>query len=221
MAEEKGASAAKPRIRRRWAPARYQVVLSVASLLALLVASMLVAIVLVLALRADGRDLDDRGVPYASAVAAAALNAKGVANDQRGFLLTGDPTFIREADHRVSAARAAFAVATRAAIDPAQRQAVHDAHSGFERWLRTMRGEFATFQAGDRRNAIAASLGSDRSLRKTYEQSLATAQALGARPAPATGSTVVPSSRLMWILVAFLLVALVAGVWVVFRNDLS
>jgi methyl-accepting chemotaxis protein len=221
MAEEKGASAAKPGSRRRWAATRYRVVLSVGSLFAVLVAAMLVAAVLVLAFKADGGHLGDRGVPYASAVAAAALDAKGAANDQRGFLLTGDPTFIQEADHRIGQARAAFAVATKAAVDPAQRQAVRDAHAGFERWVRTVRGEFATFQAGDRRTAIAASLGSDRSLRKTYERSLATAQALGAGPTRATGSAMAASSRWTLVLLAFLLVVLVVGVGIAFRDDLA
>jgi methyl-accepting chemotaxis protein len=109
---------------------------------------MLVAIVLVVALKADERHGDDRGVPYASAVATASLNAKGVVNDQRGYLLTGDPTFIHEADGRISTARAAFGAAIDAAADPAQRRAVDDARSGFERWVQTMRGEVATFQAG-------------------------------------------------------------------------
>jgi hypothetical protein len=39
-----------------------------------------------------------------------------------------------------------------------------------------MRGEAVTFQAGDRRGAIAASLGPDRALRKSYERSLANAR---------------------------------------------
>lgn len=151
-------------------------------------------------------------MPYASAVAVAALNAKGIANDQRGYLLTGDAWFIHEADRRISDARAAFAAAATAAVDPAQRQAVNDAHAGFERWVQAMRGEFATSQAGDHRSAIAASLGADRALRKAYEQSLARAQTLGANSIQSATSTIAAaSSRSVWILVAWLLVALVIG----------
>jgi CHASE3 domain sensor protein len=69
--------------------------------------SMLVAIVFVVGLKADETHLNDRDVSYASAVAAAALNAKGIANHERGFLLTGDPRVIDEADHRMRGARAA------------------------------------------------------------------------------------------------------------------
>jgi methyl-accepting chemotaxis protein len=220
VADEKRTSPARPRTPRRLS-LRYQVVLGVGSLLALLVTAMLVAIVLVVALKADERHGDDRGVPYASAVATAALNAKDVANDQRGFLLTGDPRFIHEADRRISTARAAFTAAIDAAADPAQRRAVNDARSGFERWVQTMRSEVATFQAGDRHSAIATSLGPDRALRKTYEQSLANAQALSAHSTESTtSSAAATSSRWAWILVACLLAALVIGVGVAFRNDL-
>jgi methyl-accepting chemotaxis protein len=220
VADEKRTSPARPRTPRRLS-LRYQVVLGVGSLLALLVTAMLVAIALVVAVKADERHGDDRALPYASAVATAALNAKGVANDQRGFLLTGDPTFIHEADRRISDARAAFAAAIDAAADPAQRRAVDDARSGFERWVQTMQGEFATFQAGDRHSAIATSLGPDRALRKTYEQSLANARALSAHSTEsATSPAAAASSRWAWILVACLLAALVIGVGVAFRNDL-
>jgi CHASE3 domain sensor protein len=229
VADEKRTSPARPRTPRRLS-LRYQVVLGVGSLLALLVTAMLVAIALVVAVKTDERHGDDRelpyasavatAVPYASAVATAALNAKGVANDQRGFLLTGDPAFIHEADRRISA-RAAFTAAIDAAADPAQRRAVNDARSGFERWVQTMHCEFATFQAGDRHSAIATSLGPDRALRKTYEQSLANAQALSAHSTESTtSSAAATSSRWAWILVACLLAALVIGVGVAFRNDL-
>jgi methyl-accepting chemotaxis protein len=212
MAEEHEPSLARPRSRRRRLPMGFQVWLGVGSLLALLAASMLIAIVVVVSLKADERHLNDRDVPYASAVADAALNAKGIANDQRGYLLTGDPKFIHEADRRISDARTAFAAATRAALDPAQRQAVNDAHSGFERWVQAMHGEFATFQAGDHRASIAASLGPDRALRKTYEQSLARAQTLGASSIQSATSTITAaSSRSVWLLVAWLLVGLVIG----------
>ena len=189
---------------------RFQVVLGGASLLALLVASTMIAGALVLAFKVDQRPLDERDVQYASAIAAAALDAKGVANDQRGFLLSGDPMFIHEADRRTSDARADFAAAITAAAGPAQRQAVNDARSGFERWVQTMQGEFATFRAGHRQSAVAASLGPDRTLRKTYEQSLANAQA---QAAPSVGSAASSGaaawSRWSWILFAGLMAALV------------
>jgi CHASE3 domain sensor protein len=218
VAEQKGTSPPRPRRRRHRLPTRFQVVLGGGSLLAMLIA----AVALVLAFKVDERQLSDRDVQYANAVAAAALNAKGVANDQRGFLLSGDPVFIHEADRRISDARAAFAAAIGAAAGPTQRQAVNDARSGFERWVQTMQGEVMTFQAGDRHSAIAASLGPDRTLRKTYEQSLANAQALDAHSiGSATSSGAAASSPWTWILVAGIMAALVIGVGIAFRNDLS
>jgi methyl-accepting chemotaxis protein len=195
----------------------FQVLLGVGGLLALLAASMLVAIFLVVGLKHNETHLNDRDVPYASAVATAALNAKGIANDQRGFLLTGDPKFIDEADRRISAARAAFAAAANAAADPTQRQTVNEAHVGFERWVQAVHGEFAAFQTRGHQGAITASLGPDRALRKTYEQSLARAQALGASSIQSARSSVAAaSSRSVTILVACLLVALTIGIGVAF-----
>jgi methyl-accepting chemotaxis protein len=216
VAEDNAISPARPRRRRRL-PMGFQVLLGVGGLLALLAASMLVAIFLVVGLKHDETRLDDRDVPYASAAATAALNAKGIANDQRGFLLTGDPKFIDEADRRISDARAAFAAAANEAADPTQLVAVNQAHAGFERWVQAVHGEFAAFQSGDRRGAITASLGPDRALRKTYEQSLARAQALAASSIQSARSSVAAaSSRSVTILVACLLVALAIGVGVAF-----
>jgi methyl-accepting chemotaxis protein len=216
VAEDNATSRVRPRSRRRL-PMGFQVLLGVGGLLALLAASMVVAIFLVVGLKHDETHLNDRDVPYASAVATAALNAKGIANDQRGFLLTGDNKFIDEADRRISDARAAFATAANAAADPTQRQAVNQAHAGFEGWVRALHGEVAAFQTGDHRGAITASLGPDRALRKTYEQSLARAQALGASSIQSARSSVAAaSSRSVTILVACLLVALTIGVGVAF-----
>jgi methyl-accepting chemotaxis protein len=212
--EDNATSPAMPAGRRRRLPMGFQVLLGAGSLLALLAVSILVAIFLVVGLKADEAHLNDRDV-YASAVAAAALNAKGIANDERGFLMTGDRKFIQEADHRISDARAAFAGAASAAVGAAQRQAVTEARAAFERWVQAVQGEFATFQAGDHQGAVAASLGPDRALRKSYEQSLASAQALGANSIQsASSSFATASSRSVKILVAYLLVALIIGIGV-------
>ena len=195
----------------------FQVVLGAGGLVGLLVVCMLVAIALVAGLQAGEARLNGRDVSYASAVAAAALGAKGIANDERGFLLTGDRGFIGEAGHRMRGARAAFAEAVSAADGPAQRQAVSQARAAFERWVQAVHGEFAAFRAGDRHGAVTASLGPDRALRKTYERSLARAQALGASSIRSARSSVAAaSSRSVTILVACLLAALTIGIGVAF-----
>jgi len=117
--------------------------------------------------------------PCANSVAAAALTAKGIANDERGFLMTGNGRFIEEADRRVQRARASFAVSAAAASGRGQQDAVAEARAGFERWVSAVRREFAAFRSGDRRGPTAASLGPNRALRKRYEAARARAQALG------------------------------------------
>jgi methyl-accepting chemotaxis protein len=191
----------------------FQVWLGVGALLALLAASVLVAVFLIVGLRHHEAHLNDRAVPYARAVAAAALNAKGVANDERGFLMTGDEKFIDEADRRARSAGAWFAASAAAASGQAQRRAVTDASTGFRRWLTAVRREFATFQRGNQHGPISASLGPDRALRKRYEAALTRAQALGdgaIRSADASVATA--SSRSITILLVGLLVALIIGV---------
>jgi methyl-accepting chemotaxis protein len=191
--------------------------LGLGGLLALLVVSMLTAITLVIGLKHDETGLNDRYVRYSGAIATAAFDAKGIANDQRGFLLTGDRTFVEEAEHRTGEARAAFDTATNAVTDSARRQAVGEARAGFERWVQAVHEEFATFAAGDHQAAISASLGPDRELRKTYEQSLARAQALAETSIKsAEASVTAASSRSIWILVACLLIALTVGLGVAF-----
>lgn len=203
-----------PRTPRLWHPFPIgrQMLLGLGILLALLAVSMLAAISLVLGLKHDENGLNDRDVPYASAIATAALAAKGIANDQRGFLLTGDRTFIEEADQRVSEVKTALDAATKTAADEPRRRAVRQAEAGFERWMRAVNGEFAMYEAGDHEGAINASLGSDRELRKTYEQSLDSAQIMAENSIKsATDSVTAASSRSVWILVACLLIALVVS----------
>jgi methyl-accepting chemotaxis protein len=200
---------------RRALPIGFQVMLGLGGLLVLLAACSLVAIFLVLNLQHDETHLNDSDVPYAGAVGAATLNAKGIANDERGFLMTGDPKFMQEAEHRVTDARAAFATALGSAADARQRQAVEKARAGFERWVQVVHGEFEAFQDGDRQGAIAASLGPGRAMRKAYEASLTSAQTLGASSIQsARSSFAVALSRSLWIIVACLLVALAIGVGV-------
>src|SRR3954469_16938222 len=82
---------ARPRM-----PVGIQVVLGVGSLLGLLVIAGTAAVVLLVGLHRDQRQLDSRDVPYAGYVARAALAAKGIANDERGFLLSGGNAAYRD-----------------------------------------------------------------------------------------------------------------------------
>ena len=194
------------------------------SLLALLAVAIVAALLLIVDLNDDTTELTDNQIEYTTAINAAALNAKAIANDERGFLLSGNPEFIQELETRTGRARAAFAVAASEADSDAQRQAVIDANAGFERWLNELRRETATFRAGDREKAVAISLGPTRTLRKTYERSLAHAQDLGVDAVQSAGTSVSDAStRSVAILLAYLVVALAIGIvvtWWVLRKVL-
>lgn len=216
MREEITTDQTMPRRKRR-PPLAAQVLLGLGGLLALLVVSITVAMVMVVNVRHNETSLNDRDVPFSGAVGAAALSAKGIANDQRGFLLTGDETFIDEAHRRAGDARGAFATGQAAAGDAAQREAIRRASAGFEDWVQALNEEFATFKAGDHKAAIAASLGPERELRKSYERSLASAQTLGQHSIQsASDSVTATSSRSLLILVVTLIAAIVIGVAVVY-----
>lgn len=192
-------NAVQPRI-----PLGRKVRAGLGALLALLALLVGVAIFLVVNLTAVEDD-----VPYTTAIAAASLDAKSVANDQRGFLLTGDPMYLREADERVADARQDFAAAARAAVTDEQRRAASDSSAGFELWWTAAQAEFATYQVGDKQSAIAASVGPDRALRKHYEESLSRTRSLGQSSLQSATSRL-PGPAVV-SLIGCLVAALVAG----------
>jgi methyl-accepting chemotaxis protein len=196
------------------------VLFGVGSLLALLAVAVGLAVVLIVSLEDDATDEAQRHVLYATAIHEAALSAKGIANDQRGFLLSGNPEYLDEIDTRLTDARSAFTFAANYAVGAGQREAVRESRTGFERWFRVLNGDIEAFRRGERKQAIQASLGSTRQLRKTYEQSLAHAYTLGVRSIEsATSSLSSSASRSVTILLSYLALALVLGVavalWVV------
>jgi CHASE3 domain sensor protein len=162
----------------RAVPPTYQVVLAAGVIVAILAGLVVVAILSLLSLREDQVQLQDRNVPYAVAIATAALNAKGMANDERGYLISGNREFLNEFDQRLINARTAFAEAAIAADGDKQHRAVSVAHAGFEDWVWAVREEFKIFERGERRKATRTALGPVRSLRKEYEAELADAQAV-------------------------------------------
>jgi methyl-accepting chemotaxis protein len=198
-------------------PMGLQVWLGTGTLLILLAGSIVLAIVLIERTAAREQRLNDRAVPYADATAAAALSAKGVANDERGLLMSGDRRFVAEADSRAARARSAFATARAAASTDAQRRALADARAGFEAWFTAVKSEFAAFRSGARQAPIRAALGPNRELRKRYETALARAQALGAHAIHAADASLdAASSRSITILVVCLVASLLAGAGITF-----
>jgi methyl-accepting chemotaxis protein len=204
------------RVRQRLA-SDVQVLIGVGSLLALLAFAVGLAVILIVSFEDDATDVANRHVLYAAAVHEAALSAKGIANDQRGFLLSGNPEYLGEIRTRTAEARSGFTLAASYAVDDPHRKAVRESRDGFERWLRVLNGDIAAYRRGEREEAVAASLGSTRQLRKTYEQSLADAYALGVRSIEsATQSLSSSASRSVTALLTYLAFALVLGIGVAF-----
>jgi methyl-accepting chemotaxis protein len=197
-----------------------QVLIGVGSLLALLAVAVGLAVFLIVSFEGDATDDAQRHVLYATAIHEAALSAKSIANHQRGFLLSGDSEFLDEIRTETAIARSKFTLAASYAVDASQREAVRKSHAGFERWLPALSGDIAEYRRGSREEAIDASLGPTRQLRKTYEQSLAHAYALGVRSIESsTDSLSSSASRSVTLLLTYLAIALVLGVavaiWVV------
>jgi methyl-accepting chemotaxis protein len=196
----------------------FPVLASVGILVAMLAVSILVAVFSTLSLREDQAQLQEHNVPYAVGIATAALNAKGMANDERGFLISGNQEFVEEFDQRLLNVRTAFAEASIAAADDVQHRAVSEAHAGFERWVWAVQTQFKTFQRGDRQKATRAALGPSRALRKDYEASLAEAQAVATIAIQLRRNSFASSE---WVLIllatllAVLVISLVATIWLV------
>jgi methyl-accepting chemotaxis protein len=197
-----------------------QVLVGVGSLLALLAVAVGLAVILIVSFEDDATNVANRHVLYATAIHESALSAKGIANDQRGFLLSGNREYLSEIRTRTAEARSSFTLAAGYAVESSQRDAVRKSRAEFERWLRVLNGDIATFRRGSREQAIAGSLGPTRQLRKTYEQSLAHAYALGVHSIESsTRSLSSSASRSVTVLLTYLAFALVIGIgvalWVV------
>jgi methyl-accepting chemotaxis protein len=197
-----------------------QVLIGVGSLVALLAVAVGIAVFQIVSLEDDATNVSQRHVQYATAIHEVALSAKGIANDQRGFLLSGNPEYLEEIEARTVQARSGFALAATYAVGAEHREAVEEARVGFDRWLRALQADIAAYQRGFKERAIEASLGSTRQLRKIYEQSLADAYALGVSSIDSANDSVSSSaSRSVNLLLVYLAVALVVGIavalWVV------
>lgn len=199
-------------------PADLKVVAAVAILVGMVAVAVALAVVFIIALTSGASEVE-RQARYAAAVDAAALHAKGMANNERGFLIDGAQGYITQIEGRAELVRAAFATAAEAA-DDTQRSTVAEAREGFERWLETLGEEVAIYQAGDEEAAIELSLGPTRTLRWAYEGWLADAAALGLNGfQSATASVAGASTASLLVLIGYLVVAGAAAVaialWVI------
>ena len=195
-----------------------KVLIGVASLVMLLVIAIVIAVVLVVMV-GNNATTAERQARYTAAVNGAALQAKALANDERGYFISGDIEFEQQMAGRIELARAAFAAAAEAA-NPDQRAVLANARDGFERWLGAVEAEIAVYQAGGEAAAIETSLGPTRTLRKAYEGWLADATALGVIGfQDATTAVSNASTFAVILLLGYLVLAVAIGIvialWVV------
>jgi methyl-accepting chemotaxis protein len=194
-------------------PLGHQVLFGIAGFLALLIGVVVMAIALVINLNHRETRLNRGNTAFVSAVQSAAFEAKAIANDQRGFMLSGDEQFLKEAEGRVAKVRAALTGAGASSGSSSELTTVNAARDGFERWMVEFQSEVDVFKAGDHQAAISTSLSTGRDLRKHYESSLASAQTIGMNGVRSGDHSVTAAATLtVRLLIAGLLVALIIGV---------
>jgi methyl-accepting chemotaxis protein len=132
--------------------------------------------------------ISTRAVPYLTGLSDAALAAKAAANDERGYLLSGDQKFADEARARRSTQQTALEQARRSATSDAERTAIDRVETGVDRFNQSLDAEFTLYRT-DRAAAVAQSNGPNRALRKDYEKAFTDAADL-AKNDVATSATV-------------------------------
>ncbi|MFI6071403.1 methyl-accepting chemotaxis protein [Actinoplanes sp. NPDC051343] len=155
---------------------RTQLAASFGCLVLITAAVTVYAVIAVSQLRAAQDKVSGQAVPYLTGLSDAALAAKSAANDERGYLLTGSPEYVKEAQGRRTAEKAGLDRAYAHATSAAQRSAVDAIRSGLDRFDQALDQEFQAYPT-DRAAALALSAGPNRTLRKAYEQSITNADA--------------------------------------------
>jgi len=201
-------------------PLGFQLLVGIGGLVVLVAVAVALAVVLVQGVRSGTEELTAQEVAYSRAVDEAALRAKAMANDERGFLLSGSKSFMDRFDRRAVRVRASFAAAAAAAEEREQRATVEEASAGFEQWVHEVRDEVALFRTGAEEEAVTSALGPTRDLRLAFEESMGEAQRLaeGAIESRADSVSAASSQSIVILLVYLgvaLLVAVLIGLWLV------
>ncbi len=148
---------------------------------------------------------------YVVALEDASVAAKAIANDERGFLLTGDQQFVKEVIDRRGKVAGSLTQAKKLAVSDDQRQRIDTIVGQVTAWDKALDEEF-TLRATDPAAATKVALAANRELRKTYENTLKTAITEGSQRVATTadfGGTA--SSGRISILIVGLSAILIAG----------
>ena len=163
-----------------------------------------------------------QNVGYLNALAAAGTSAKGAANDERGFLLNGDPEFATEYDAKLAdVSKSLDAADALFGSGSPERERVQAVRAGLQTWADAVHAEFqqvATNPAGARRLA----LGTNRDLRKTYEEALDGATASANQSVAAAGQAFASArgtarTVVIGVLALAVLVGIIVG-WALLRS---
>jgi methyl-accepting chemotaxis protein len=125
-------------------------------------------------LQSAHRVVSTKAIPYMRGLSDVALAAKAAANDERGFLLTGNHALAREAVGRRDNERAGLALARASALNDAEVAAVDRVSVALAAFNTALDAEFASFAANPE-GTVTFAIGTNRDLRKAYEARLATA----------------------------------------------
>ncbi|SEM18022.1 CHASE3 domain-containing protein, partial [Blastococcus sp. DSM 46786] len=109
-------------------------------------------------------------MPYLNSLHNIGLSAKATANDERGYLLTGDPEFLPEIEERLAKVDGYLDEAREASTD-AQSGYLDELEAGLDAWSASMQSEFDLY-AQNREAGVALAFGTTRELRKVYEETL-------------------------------------------------
>jgi methyl-accepting chemotaxis protein len=109
-------------------------------------------------------------LPYMNSLHDIGLTAKATANDERGYLLTGDPEFLAEIEERMGKVDG-YLEEARVAATADQVEYLDQLEAGLDAWTVSMQSEFELF-GQDRDAGVALAFGATRDLRKGYEEQL-------------------------------------------------
>ncbi len=147
--------------------------IGVAAFVVVALVSSVTSLVLTGHLATAENELGNRATPYVTALGDAATGLKATANDERGFMLTGDAEFVTEINEkRKPGVEEDLAAAEK--LYPAgspQAKGVAELRGKINAWYAQLDKEFA-LRATDPEAASAEALGASRDIRKDYEKSL-------------------------------------------------
>ncbi len=186
----------------------------IGGILVLLAASSALGIALLHGLSSNESTLANKAQPYLADLSTMAVAAKGAANDERGYLMTADPTFLDEIKTKRDAV-VYPTLADAAKIYPAssaETKAIKDIVSGYTTWAKARNAELKLY-ASNHKGAIDLALGANRDLRKAYEASIDSATAIADADVKSSDSSFISTSKTAtWVLVGFLAFAMVVGI---------